>query len=49
VKQYLLKAVEEGRIAKWWIPEEFVIVGEIPLTNTGKINKLSLRKMLLER
>ncbi|WP_456330575.1 AMP-binding protein [Archaeoglobus sp.] len=49
VKQHLLKAVEEGRIAKWWIPEDFVIVDEIPLTSTGKINKLSLRNMLLER
>ncbi|KUJ94259.1 MAG: Medium-chain acyl-CoA ligase (AlkK-3) [Archaeoglobus fulgidus] len=49
VKEHLAKAVEEGRIAKWWIPEEIAIVDDMPLTSTGKINKLSLRKMLLER
>ncbi len=47
VKEYLKKAVDDGRIAKWWIPEEFVIVRDMPLTSTGKINKLSLRKEIL--
>jgi fatty-acyl-CoA synthase len=34
----------EGKIAKWWIPEEVVFVDEIPHTATGKISKLELRK-----
>ncbi len=47
VKDHLRKAVDAGRIAKWWIPEEFVVVKDMPLTSTGKINKLSLRKEVL--
>jgi fatty-acyl-CoA synthase len=34
-----------GRIAKWWIPDEVVLVEKIPLGATGKINKLALREM----
>ncbi len=34
----------QGKIAKWWIPEEVVFVDEIPHTATGKISKLELRK-----
>lgn len=47
IKEHLLMAVKEGRIAKWWIPEEIVFVKDMPLTSTGKINKLSLRKEIL--
>ncbi len=47
VKEHLLKAVEDGRIAKWWIPDEIVFVDDIPLTSTGKIDKLTLRKKIL--
>ena len=34
----------EGRIAKWWMPDDMQIVREIPHTATGKINKLKLRE-----
>ncbi|DBB00704.1 hypothetical protein WJX82_010903 [Trebouxia sp. C0006] len=34
----------QGKIAKWWIPEDVVFVKEIPHTATGKIYKLQLRK-----
>lgn len=34
----------EGRIAKWWMPEDVVFVKEIPHTATGKISKLTLRQ-----
>jgi fatty-acyl-CoA synthase len=34
----------EGKIAKWWMPDEVVFVDEIPHTATGKISKLELRK-----
>jgi fatty-acyl-CoA synthase len=35
----------EGKIAKWWTPDEVVLVEKIPLGATGKINKLALREM----
>ncbi|MEL7547368.1 MAG: long-chain-fatty-acid--CoA ligase [Pseudomonadota bacterium] len=34
----------EGKIAKWWTPDDVAFVEEIPLGATGKINKLALRK-----
>jgi fatty-acyl-CoA synthase len=34
----------EGKIAKWWMPDDVVIVEKIPLGATGKINKLVLRE-----
>ncbi|MBL8265964.1 AMP-binding enzyme, partial [Steroidobacter sp.] len=33
-----------GRVAKWWIPEHVVFVDKLPLTATGKLSKLQLRK-----
>ncbi len=33
----------EGKVAKWWIPEDAVFVDEIPHTATGKISKKDLR------
>ena len=35
----------EGKIAKWWTPDDVQFVEEIPLGATGKINKLKLREM----
>lgn len=35
----------EGRIAKWWMPDDVVFVDEIPHTATGKIQKVTLRQM----
>ncbi|GJG98265.1 3-(methylthio)propionyl-CoA ligase [Cupriavidus pauculus] len=34
----------EGKVAKWWIPDEVAFVTEIPLTATGKMQKLKLRE-----
>jgi fatty-acyl-CoA synthase len=34
----------EGRIARWWLPDDVVFVDEIPHTAAGKINKLALRE-----
>src|SRR5262245_31552325 len=34
----------QGKIAKWWIPDDVVFVDEIPHTATGKIQKLALRQ-----
>jgi acyl-CoA synthetase (AMP-forming)/AMP-acid ligase II len=33
----------DGRIAKWWMPDDVSFVDEIPHTATGKISKLELR------
>jgi fatty-acyl-CoA synthase len=35
----------DGKIAKWWTPDDVAFVDEIPLGATGKINKLALREM----
>jgi fatty-acyl-CoA synthase len=34
----------QGKIAKWWMPDDVVFVNEIPHTATGKIQKLTLRQ-----
>ena len=34
----------EGKIAKWWMPDDVVFVEEIPLGATGKIDKKLIRK-----
>ncbi|WP_417423851.1 long-chain-fatty-acid--CoA ligase [Hoeflea sp.] len=36
----------EGKIAKWWVPDDVVFVDEIPHTATGKIQKTTLREQL---
>ncbi|MBV8426756.1 MAG: long-chain-fatty-acid--CoA ligase [Hyphomicrobiales bacterium] len=41
-KQSVL-AFLEGKIAKWWMPDDMVLVQEIPHTATGKILKTALR------
>ena len=42
---HLLKFVDEGKIAKFWIPERFLIQPEaLPKTSTGKLNKKILRE-----
>ncbi|MEM3832547.1 MAG: AMP-binding protein [Thermoprotei archaeon] len=46
IMQYLRKSVYDGRIPKWWLPEQILIVEDIPLTSTGKINKLLLKEKL---
>ncbi len=38
----------EGKIAKWWMPDDVVFVNEIPHTATGKIQKTALRDQFKE-
>jgi acyl-CoA synthetase (AMP-forming)/AMP-acid ligase II len=38
-------AFMQGRIAKWWMPDDVVVIKEIPHTATGKIQKTALRDM----
>jgi fatty-acyl-CoA synthase len=39
-----LLAFMQGKIAKWWMPDDVVFVDEIPHTATGKIQKITLRQ-----
>jgi len=34
----------DGKIAKWWLPDDVVFIDEIPHTATGKIKKIALRE-----
>jgi 3-(methylthio)propionyl---CoA ligase len=34
----------EGKVAKWWIPDDVVFLDELPHTATGKLMKTSLRE-----
>jgi fatty-acyl-CoA synthase len=34
----------DGKIAKWWMPDDVVFVDSIPHTGTGKVSKLQLRE-----
>jgi 3-(methylthio)propionyl---CoA ligase len=34
----------EGKVAKWWIPDDVVFVSELPHTATGKLLKTKLRE-----
>jgi fatty-acyl-CoA synthase len=42
-KQDLLGYLE-GKIAKWWMPDDVVFVDEIPHTATGKIQKTTVAR-----
>jgi fatty-acyl-CoA synthase len=42
-KEELLQFME-GKVAKWWLPDDVAFVEEIPHTATGKIQKLALRE-----
>jgi len=33
-----------GKIVKWWMPDDVIIIEEMPMTATGKIRKLNLRE-----
>jgi fatty-acyl-CoA synthase len=37
-----------GRVARWWLPDEFAFVAEIPKTSVGKFDKKVLRGQLAE-
>ena len=40
-----ITAFLSDRVAKWWLPDEYVFVAEIPKTSTGKFSKRTLRDM----
>jgi fatty-acyl-CoA synthase len=43
-----LLAFFEGKIAKWWTPDDVVVVDAIPLGATGKMQKNKLRDRFRE-
>ena len=38
----------EGKVAKWWMPDDVAFVDEIPHTATGKIQKTTLRRQFAD-
>lgn len=49
LKIHMSRLVDEGKIAKFWVPDKFVIVQEpLPKTSTGKIDKKPLRQKYSE-
>jgi len=44
-REDLLKFLE-GKVAKWWLPDDAVFVDELPHTATGKLQKTKLREMM---
>lgn len=34
-----------SRVAKWWLPDDVVFVGELPYSANGKVQKMKLREM----
>jgi fatty-acyl-CoA synthase len=34
----------DGKIARWWLPDDVVFVESIPHTATGKVKKIELRQ-----
>lgn len=40
-----MQAYFNGKVAKWWVPDDLVIVDSIPHTATGKIDKRKLRDL----
>ena len=43
-----LQAFLAVRVARWWVPERWAFVGEIPKTSVGKFNKKVVRAMYAE-
>jgi fatty-acyl-CoA synthase len=43
-----LRSHLEGRVAKWWVPERFEFIDEVPKTSVGKFDKKTLRARFAE-
>jgi fatty-acyl-CoA synthase len=37
-----------GKVARWWLPERWALVSEVPRTSVGKYDKKVLRAMYSE-
>jgi fatty-acyl-CoA synthase len=43
-----LRAFLSDRVARWWIPERWALIKEVPKTSVGKFDKKVLRKQLAD-
>jgi fatty-acyl-CoA synthase len=43
-----LQSFLASKVARWWVPERWAFVGEIPKTSVGKFNKKVVRAMYAE-
>ena len=43
-----LKGFLAERVAKWWLPERWTFIDEVPKTSVGKFDKKVLRQALAE-
>jgi fatty-acyl-CoA synthase len=44
-----LKEFLDGRVPKWWIPNDMEIIDEVPKTSVGKFSKKTLREQFKDR
>ena len=44
VTREALLAYYEGKVAKWWLPDDVAFVEQLPHTATGKLSKIALRQ-----
>ncbi len=44
LRQFMESHASRGNINKWWIPVEFIIIDEMPMTSVGKIDKARLKE-----
>jgi fatty-acyl-CoA synthase len=42
-------SIYEGKVAKWWLPDEVIVVDELPHTATGKLQKNAIRDKYRDR
>ena len=38
-----LRQILQTKVAKWWLPDEIIVVQELPHTGTGKLRKIEVR------
>jgi len=43
---HLMELVRQGKISKFWVPDDVVVVNDMPLTGTGKVDKKVLRSTI---
>lgn len=48
-KNKLKEMANIGKINEWWIPDRFIIIEDMPLTSTGKIDKKVLREIKINK
>ena len=38
------RGVQNDKVARWWLPDDMIVVNDLPHTATGKISKKDLRE-----